>query len=397
MRLLWVCYSRILEGQSHPSGSERIERLSYLSKLGVHAFLLTGNLEKGRYKSGKNLHIVSVPLKYRPMISPVLYGLVLSFFLPFYVVKIRPDFIISDTATAPFLIWKPFLSKILRFKMVLDVRATPVAQLTSYATRARALFFNLSLWIAKTLFDGMTIVTPMMKKEICSKFSIPLDWAGVLPNGISDDFLRSKRDGDQIQADAYKKELGLSDKFVIIYHGGLSRPNGGLLESIDALGLIKNDYPDVILFLLGSSTPQFLTVLNRKIEVNGVQKNVIQHGGVDFHSVPKFISMSDVGLVPLPNIPVWRYQQPLKLLEYMAMGKTVIAIDSPAHRNAAGERGNIIYVPDANSKAFAAAMMYAYKNRDKLKEWGKVGEQIVEEKYVWKQVNEDLINYLLRT
>jgi glycosyltransferase involved in cell wall biosynthesis len=394
MKLLWVLYCRVLEGHSHLSGSERIERLSYLSREGIQTYLLTGHFDKRHYQKEKNLYIISIPLKYIPIVTPILYGLTLFFFLPFYIVKIRPDFIISDQTTTLFLIWKPLLSRLANFRMTLDIRSTPLTtSRRSLRQMLRVHAFNLAIWTAKTMFDGMTIVTPMMKEEICQIFGLRSDWVGVLPNGISDDFLKCReKDGD---IRGLREKLGLSNRFVIIYHGSL-RLRGGLMESVEAVRLAKNDHPDILLFLLGQGFPQTLSILRKAIETNGVKNNVILHGPVDFHSVPNYISMSDVGLVPLPNIPIWRYQQPLKLLEYMAMGKPIIAVDSPALRLVAGVNRNVVYVRNLNSNELAEAMKYAYKNRDKLEDWGKVGQQVIMEKYVWKKVNEDLISYLKR-
>jgi glycosyltransferase involved in cell wall biosynthesis len=241
------------------------------------------------------------------------------------------------------------------------------------------------------MFDGITIVTPMMKEEICRVYGLRSDWVGTLPNGISNDYLEYRQ--RECGARSLREKLGLSDKFVIIYHGSF-RPNGGLLESIEAIRLIRNKYPDIVLFLLGSASPKFLEVLEGAIEINNLQNNVILHEPVDFHNVPDYISMSDVGFVPLPNIPAWRHQQPLKLLEYMAMNKTTIATDIPANSYIAGRSSCVIYVPSSNSNELATAMVFAYQNRDKLKEWGEAGQRVVKEKYVWKKVNNDLISYL---
>lgn len=385
MKILWVLYSRVLEGRSHLSGSERIERVSYLSREGIDNFLVAADFQKSQYRKEKNLHLISIPIKYFPVISPVLYGLLLFIFLPFYILKIRPDFIILDPSTACSLIWKPFLSRLVHFKVLLDIRTTPVGG-------RMKIYFNPAIWIAKTMFDGMTIITPMMKKEICQSFDLCSDRIGVLSGGISDDFLRSVKKNRRTAK--LRKRFGLSDKFVMIYHGSF-RSNGGLLEAIEAVNMIKSDYPDFVLFLLGDGSAEFLSILKRTIETYGLQNNVILYGPVNFHSVPDYISMSDVGLVPLPNIPIWRYQQPLKLLEYMAMGKTIVATDSPAHRYVAGEKNNVVYVSKLNSSELAKAMKYAYKNRDKLEDWGKVGQQIVTEKYIWKKVNASLVSYLM--
>jgi glycosyltransferase involved in cell wall biosynthesis len=372
------------------SGSERIERLRYLSKEGNEVYLIAGKFRKELYQTNQNLHLVSIPLKYLPIISPILYGLVLFFFLPIYLVGIRPDFLITDDTTTPFLVWKPILSRLLGFKVVMDIRGTPVGK----SARSR-IFFTISVYLAKAMFDGMTIVTPMMREEICQAYRINPEWVGVLPNGISDGFLAPEQlSGDRIEL---RERLGLSERFVVMYHGSLNREiGGGLIESIEAIGLAKRNHPSIVLFLLGSASARFLSKLNEAIEKNDVAGNVLLHRSVDFHSVPKYIAMSDVGLVPLMNIPLWRYQQPIKLLEYMAMKKSVIVSESPAHRSVIGSSKNAIYVPQVNSAELSRAIEYAYDNRNMLEEWGKVGQEIIQKKYVWKKVNECLTSYLTK-
>jgi len=379
----------------HLSGSERIERLSYLSKEGNEVYLIAANFEKSFYRkrANANTHLISIPLKYKTLISPMLYGLSLFFFLPFYVAKVRPDFVFTDVSPAPFLIWKPFFSKALKFKLILDIRSTPV---NPGGARGRLgnTYFSIAVFVAKTMFDGMTIVTPMMRDEICSMFDINSKWVGILSNGISDEFLKFEEKSSK-RTDLRTK-LGLDDRFVILCHGSLNRPNAGLAESMEALALIKKEYPDIVLFILGQASAKYSHFWEKKIKEYSLQDRVLLHGPVDFYEVPEFISMSDVGLVPLPNIPIWRFQQPLKLLEYMAMKKSIIVSESPAHRHVVGSNRNAIYLADVNPRDIAEAMKYAYSNRDKLKDWGEVGQKIVIAKYAWKRVNEDLMSYLFK-
>jgi glycosyltransferase involved in cell wall biosynthesis len=389
LKILWVCWSRILDSKSHLSGSERIERVSYLSLEGHQVYLVGGYFEKQKFQENSNLHLISIPLKHFPALSPILYGLVLFFFMPFFVAKIRPNFIITDVSATPFMIWKPFLSKFLKFKAILDIRGTPVETERRHLVQFS---FNMAIAVAKMFFDGMTIVTPMMKDELSRVFGICSEWIAVLPNGISNDFINYEYNVTRLKK--LKAELGLEGKFVVIYHGSF-RSNGGLFESIEAVNLLKKDYPDIVLFLLGNSTPQVIQALKKAIEVNNLKSNIILHGPVDFHDVPAFIALSDVGLVSLPNIPAWRYQQPLKMLEYMSLGKAIIAVDSPAHRCAAGDNNYIMYVSNPNPKEFAEKIIFSYKNREKLVTWGAQGRIIITEKYVWKKVNEDFVKFLM--
>jgi glycosyltransferase involved in cell wall biosynthesis len=395
LTILWVCFARILElSRSTPNlaGSERIERVRSLAEEGNNVYLIAADFEKWRYKINPNMHLVSVPIRNIPMISSVMYGLVLFLFLPLYLVKIRPDFVIADPSTALYLSWNPILSRLLKFKTTLDVRSTPVNSFTGTRAYLNRLYFNISIFVTKMMLDGMTIITPMMRDEVCHSFHINPKWVGILSGGISNRFLTyNERSLDRV---GLREKFGLSGRFVIIYHGALRMRNGGLVETLKAMSLLKTSYPDITLFLLVGIYPKALHLLETCIKENAVQENVKFFGPVDFSDVPKYISMSDVGIVPLPNIPTWRHQQPLKLLEYMAMGKTMIVSDSPAHRALIGDNKNGIYVAHVTPEEIAQAIKYAYNNRKQLQEWGKIGKEIILEKYTWKKVNQELVEYL---
>lgn len=391
LRSLWICYSELFSDETL-SGSERIERLRTLAEEGNEVCLITGHFDKRIFSNIEhpNLRIISIPLKYIPVFSPILYGLVLLLLLPIYVALYRPEVVISDPTTTPFLFWYPLLSKVLRFKMVLDVRSTPVGGDTGAGIRYHFLF-TISLWIAKSLFDGLTIVTSMMRDELCRLFSINPNWTHILSNGISEEVFTPEN--ESCSQKLTRKRLGLADKFVIIYHGSF-RTTGGLIESIKAMALLKERYPSIVLFLLGYSPKDFLARLEQTIKENNVENNVIIHGSVEFYDVPKFIAMSDLGLVPLPNITLWKYQQPLKLLEYMAMSKTSIVTDSPAHRIIANDSKCAIYISKVVPLEIANAIEYAYSNKHNLDEWGKKGRDIVMNNYVWTKINEGFLSYL---
>ncbi|MGB9693454.1 MAG: glycosyltransferase, partial [Fervidobacterium sp.] len=121
---------------------------------------------------------------------------------------------------------------------------------------------------------------------------------------------------------------------------------------------------------------------------------VMFHPPVPHSKVPEFIAMSDICIVPLPDLPQWRNQCPLKLLEYLAMNKPIIATDIPANRNVLGANKCVIYVRTANPNEIAKAIAYAYENRKMLKEWASCGRAIVEEKYSWTKVAGNLEAYL---
>jgi glycosyltransferase involved in cell wall biosynthesis len=247
--------------------------------------------------------------------------------------------------------------------------------------------------IGKNVLDGITTLTFRMKKELCDRFRIQEDHVGVWTSGVSTSlFDPNKYDGDSL-----RKSLSLTNKFVVFYHGAITM-NRGILETIEALGLIKDEFPSMVFFIVGGGGrglgARAHSVLKNLAQQYEVLNRVKLHSPIPYERVPEFIAMSDVCIVPLPDLPQWRNQCPLKLLEYLAMNKPVIATNIPANQEILGTNRCGIYVKTANPGEIAKAMAYAYENRKMLKEWGACGRAIVEEKYSWTKVAEDFEAYL---
>jgi glycosyltransferase involved in cell wall biosynthesis len=122
---------------------------------------------------------------------------------------------------------------------------------------------------------------------------------------------------------------------------------------------------------------------------------VIIHDAVDYENVPKYISMSDVAIIPLPDMHYWRSQSPLKLMEYLAMKKVVIISDIPAHRAIIGGETCGIYLSSVKPIEIAKSIEHALQNKYRLREWGEIGRVIIQNGYTWQKVANDLNGYLL--
>jgi glycosyltransferase involved in cell wall biosynthesis len=310
-----------------------------------------------------------------------------------YIVRTRPNFIIVEPGIGTLgFIWKPLLSRLLKFQVILDVRSTPVG-VSGFRNSFKRLQFNVAVLTAKMMFDGMSIITGAMRREVSEKFNLDVEAIGVWPDAASLELFSLE---DHVDYGAkLRKQFGLSEKFVVFYHGhiGLAR---GALESSEAIVRIDKEYPDIVLFFLGTGSSETLNALKRLIQKHGVQDRVIVHEPVRYEDVPKYVAMCDVGIVPLPNTPMWRNQCPLKLLEYLAMERTVIVTDIPANREIVGDRKCGIYISSCDPAEIAEAMIFACVNRANLAEWGKTGRTIVVQEYNWDKAAENLETYLLK-
>lgn len=386
-RVVWITDLNL---DRHVHGTSRIEILRHLADRGYDVQLLAIRSRSFQRREQHNVDIRCVPLRYVPLVQASFFSFILFFFLPLYAVLKKPDFIITEPGPSILAFaWKPFLS-FLGTRVILDVRSTPV-EVRGRLASVQAFVFRVSIMIADRLFDGMTAITRLMKQEIARQFCMDLGSIGVWTDGVSTRlFDPTKYRNDRLQL---RNENHLGSAFVVLYHGAMS-PHRGIIESVESIGLLKGRHSDIVLFLLGSGPA--VSQIRRIARERRLEDKVKLHDIVPYRDVPKYIAMSDVGIVPLPDQSDWRYQCPLKLLEYLAMEKPVVMTDIPCNREIVGDSRCGIYIPTASPKAIAEGIASAREHRTMLKEWGREGRVIVKEKYDWVKVAGQLDGYLTR-
>jgi len=363
-----------------------IEILRHLAKRG-HLVKLYATWSKTRYEGNElDFPVCCVPIREVPIFRPLLFAIITFFLLPIQSLIEKPSFVLvtPGALTIPVAIWKPVLARCMRTKFVLIILSTPV-EIRGRRGALQTLFFEISVMLAQKAFNGVTILTDSMKEEVSRRFHLDPARIGVFTDGVSIELFDSARCADE--AYRMKKEMGLVDKIVVLYHGlfGLDR---GIVESVKEMAKLEND--DVVLFLLGNGPA--LPAIEATVREKNLQDRVIVHEAVKYTDVPKYIAMSDVGLVPLPNIPDWLHQNPLNLLECLAMEKPVIVTDIPANRLVVGSSKCAIYI--SSPTELRNAVSYLRDNYRFLKRWGSCGRAIIMDKYTWAKVAERIEKYL---
>jgi glycosyltransferase involved in cell wall biosynthesis len=357
----------------------QIEILRHLAKRGYSAFLLALYSDEKIKTDYSDLKIYSLPLRDRPIITNALFVLLLLFFLPFYILRLKPDLLPISK--------KP--------KIILDARTAHFIEKKS-GRDFRDLFFENSFRVAKELFDGITTITPMMKEDFRTAFNLDPQSIGVWTSGVNAELFNlqnCEKEGKKL-----RNSLGLASKFIVLYHGAFGASHGtgarGLVEMTKSIALLKQQNTDIVLYLLGSG--QASQLIEEIVREHNLQENVIIHNPVDYEKVPKFIAMCDVGILTLPDLPEWKSQCPLVLLEYLAMGKPVIATNLPSNSFVMGDCKCGIYVSSCNPAEIAEGILFAYNHRQELREWGMLGKAIIDERFSWDRVAAGFEDYLLR-
>ena len=303
--------------------------------------------------------------------------------MPFVIRKKKIDIVIVDNSSlmSPFFLsWKLF-----NIPLLWDMR-------TITNNNKRSILKDISLYISKYVAVGYTTITQEAKDIIIKEYKLQDKKIGVWPSGIPKEFLLKK---NNYKNDKLKEE---SDLFILIYHGSYN-PLRGIENLIRSLPEIPSTIREKIKLLLVGITGKKQEELIQLCEELKIRKNVEIISNVEFEKIPSYIQSADVGVIPLPpDIEWWRISVPLKTLEYLALEKPIIATNIPFHQKIfnIAEVGILL---DTNSPiAIANAVTNLYKNREKLKEMGKRGKEIVEKYYTWDNIAiefEDFIKTLV--
>jgi len=225
------------------------------------------------------------------------------------------------------------------------------------------------------LSKKVTVTNSYLKE----KYNIPENKVTILPNGVDTKLFRNYGNT--------KSQLGLEDYFVIGYVGVLR-------EWIDFEPIYQalRELPDDIIFLVVGKEGRYRENLELAKKY-GIIEKVRFVGNVPYSKVPIYISAMDVGVIPFKLNSITEHALPLKLFEYMACQKPVISTPLPTVNDIAKE--NVLYAN--TNKEWKEKIQLLYENVELREYLGKVGREIVEEKYSWRnivQILEELIQHL---
>ncbi|MEO0292888.1 MAG: glycosyltransferase family 4 protein [candidate division WOR-3 bacterium] len=283
--------------------------------------------------------------------------------------KIKPGYIFLEGASGAILLWYLFLYlKHSDIKIPLVYHSHNV-EYELRKQKERGIITFLSRLAERNLVNKAHLTTAVSREDAVKFKKLYGVNPYILPNGVDiEKFENISND----EVEKIKEKYNL--KGTILFFMGLTdyKPNK---EAIDFL--IKNimpdiikKYPDVKLALIGG-------------EVNFNIEWLINPGSIPFKEVPPFIKACDICVAPIFSGSGTR----LKILEYLAAGKPVVATGKSAE-GLELEKGRH-FLQAETVEEFIEKLEYLLKNPEKGRKLGREGEKIVEERYSWKKIMAD--------
>ena len=230
-------------------------------------------------------------------------------------------------------------------------------------------------WIEKkTCNDACkTIVVSTPLKEYLLSIGIPREKIIVLPNGVNTEKFYPKRKS-KILID----KLGIAEKDIVIGFVGILRPWHGIDMLIDAFKTVCNQGHNCKLLLVGDGPVQ--QRIESKVDQIGLKHKVIITGRIPHPFVGDYVALFDIAISPKATF----YASPMKIIEYMAQQKAVIAPDMPNIRDLIcnGTTG-LLFEPES-VQAIVTALMILIKDKSKRESLGKQALASVKSRLNWK-------------
>jgi glycosyltransferase involved in cell wall biosynthesis len=222
-------------------------------------------------------------------------------------------------------------------------------------------------------------------QEYTIEMGAPPERTKVLPAGVDLDRYAATTDG----SDA-RRRLGLDASDLVLLFMGWVYPFSGLREVAESIIAGEGQEFRTKLAVIGKGDAwEEIERIAKRDEADGRIKMV---GFRPYEEMPSFLAAADVGLLPARDVETMRNIVPIKMYEYLAAGKPVIATRLPGLEKEFGEDHGVVYV-DGPEQVVKTAVELARKGL--LRALGNKGRAFVSG-LDWKSITDAFESDLIR-
>ncbi len=154
-----------------------------------------------------------------------------------------------------------------------------------------------------------------------------------------------------------------------------------------AVRRVADAVPDVLLLVASDGVQR--PAIERAIGDTAAASIVRLLGPVDHRRIPSVLAASDVAVLPVSRLGGEFWCSPMKLFEYMAAGKPIVASNVGQIAEVIGDRRDGLLVPVADIDALAAALRELLENPPMRWRLGERARALAEH-YTWPRYVEHL-------
>ena len=238
---------------------------------------------------------------------------------------------------------------------------------------------HLEARISKDAFRTITVSTPL--KEYLVGQGVPGNQVLVMANGVNPETFHPVS-----RSAALLKKYGIAPQSKIIGFTGILRPWHGIDMLVKAFCEIHKKHPDAVLLLVGDGAiRKEIEALSREKDC---AKSVIITGRVPHDQVNEHIGLFDLAVSPKTTF----YASPMKIPEYMAQAKAVVAPDTPNIHDLIENRHTGCLFRKDSSHSLAWTLDSLLGDDELRSQVGQAGYREVYARLNWQQIARNIIS-----
>ena len=263
---------------------------------------------------------------------------------------------IFQAVSAWFVAWmrrKPFLLEVRdlwpEFGVSMGVLKNPVV-------------IALARWLERLLYARATHIlvnSPAYREYMLAK-GVPERKATYIPYGTDVDMFNPNVEGSSIRA-----ELGLQEKFVVLYAGALGQAND--IDTILRAAQRLNGEDKIRFVLFGDGKER----ARLQSEAARMKLSNVTFAGVRAKKeMPRVVASSNVCLAILQDIPMFRTTYPNKVFDYMAAGRATVLVIDGVSRALIESSGGGVYVQPGDDEMLAQTVLELSQAPQRVRQMG---------------------------
>lgn len=264
--------------------------------------------------------------------------------------------------------------------LILEVNAPVVFERTNYEFM-RLKFPRLAEWYERKIFAGadhVLTVSTALKAYLIRERAVSASKISVIPNAINPDYFARSPARSSI-----RDKYGLTACTVVGFVGSL-RAWHGLDLLIKVIPNILALHSDCHFLIVGAGEQE--SKFREFVQKTALEARITMTGWVPHEEVPAYIEAMDITLMPHSNF----YGSPIKIFEYMALGKAVVAPAlGPLQEVIADGQSGVLFAP-GNSEALLESILTLLNDPVKRKAIGARGKEVVFERHTWVRNAEEV-------
>ncbi len=283
----------------------------------------------------------------------------------------------------------PLVARLQKIPVVLEVNS-PHAFERKHLTNDVWQIPLIPFWTERLTFklaDRVVTVSEALRRYYLDQ-KISDDKIFVVPNGVD-----IERFNPETSGDAVRKRYGLEGKVVVGFVGSFHYWHG--VENILYLIERTKERNGEVAYLLVGDGP-LRSETEQAVREQGRSRNVVFTGYVKHEKIPAHLAAMDIVLAPYPAMDFF-YFSPLKLFEYLAAGKAVVASDIGQISELVRDGDNGFLYDPRNLDELVRKVETLIERPELRERFGRRGRATIEKNYTWENNAKRILKIALGT